>query len=400
MYCKIKIMIIIVSLFAVGLFINVDAEAAEKTIGSFCYTYDELTQNSIWITKIDIIKEKNIQTLRVPSKIDGKKVVKIGRKEDKRDKFGDVVDSDNIFGIFLSEDSNQLEPENILNKTRKIKNIILPETLKNMTPNCFVRVQAGKSINIPKGLTNNVLYLSRRVRWKKFDISTQNKKYKVKNGMILSKGGKKTYGFVGPGNQAVIPQGVKTLGEKTFYGAEVKSIHIPKSVNKIERDAFSYLKSVQIQIDRANKNYGVASGCLYSKRSGRLVLGVVKEGVIKIPKGVTSVDVRTVFCGKNIVRIKFPKTMKTLGYGWDGSLCDGNYNGDKYFQGNKLELHFKGKVPPKLGNGVAFSFDSISHVKITVPKGTKPAYKNAFRQTLGDNVYPVMEGIEVTIQER
>ena len=392
----IKNVTIVLMLFTACLFINVNAGAAEKTIGGFCYTYEELTQDSIWITKIDVIKQKNIHTLRVPSKIDGKKVVKIGRYTDEEN---DFVESDNIFGIYRSEDDNKLKPKDIIKKVAKIKNIILPETLTDMTPNSFLYLQDGKSITIPKGLTKNILHLC-EIKWKKFDISTQNKKYKVKNGIILSKGGKKTYGFVGPGNQAVIPHGVKTLGERTFYGAKVTNIRIPKSVNKIERDVFTYLKSVQIQIDRANKNYGVASGCLYSKRSGRLVLGVVKEGVIKIPKGVTSVDVRTVFCGKNIVRIKFPKTMKTLGYGWDSSLCDGNYNGDKYFQGNELELQFKGKVPPKLGNGVAFSFDSISHVKITVPKGTKPAYKNAFRQTLGDNVYPAMEGIKVTIQER
>ena len=391
MYCKIKIMIIIVSLFAVGLFINVDAEAAEKTIGSFCYTYDELTQNSIWITKIDIIKEKNIQTLRVPSKIDGKKVVKIGRKEDKRDKFGDVADSDNIFGISLNEDSNQLEPENILKKTAKIKNIILPETLTDMTPNCFLRVQDGKSITIPKGLTKNVLYLGRMVRWRKFVISTQNKKYKVKNGMILSKGGKKTYGFVGPGNQAVIPKGVKTLGERTFYGAKVTSIRIPKSVNKIERDVFSYLKSVHIQIDRANKNYGVASGCLYSKRSGRLVLGIAKEGVVKIPPKVTCVNDKTVFCGKNISEIIFPKTMKTLGYGWSNSFIIEN------IQGDTLELIFKGKVPPMPEKGVVFLFPSISCVKITVPQKKKAVYQLAFWDATRS---PAMEGTDVTIQER
>ena len=384
----IKNVTIIVSLFTACLFINVNAEAAEKTIGSFCYTYEELTQDRIWITKIDIIKQKNIHTLRVPSKIDGKKVVKIGRTTDEE---SDFVDSDNIFGIYRSEDNEKLKPKDIITKVAKIKNIILPETLKNMTPNCFLRVQDGKSITIPKGLTNNVLYLSRRVRWKKFDISTQNKKYKVKNGMILSKGGKKTYGFVGPGNQAVIPQGVKTLGEKTFYGAEVKSIHIPKSVNKIERDAFSYLKSVQIQIDKANKNYGVVSGCLYSKRSGRLLLGIAKEGIVRIPKEVTCVNDKTVFCGKNISKIIFPKTMKTLGYGWSNSFNTESIRGDM------LEFVFKGKVPPMPEKGVIFMFSSVSRVKITVPQKKKAAYRLAFWDAMES---PAMEGHKVTIQER
>lgn len=54
----IKNVTIIVSLFTACLFINVNAEAAEKTIGSFCYTYEELTQDRIWITKIDILSKR------------------------------------------------------------------------------------------------------------------------------------------------------------------------------------------------------------------------------------------------------------------------------------------------------------------------------------------------------
>lgn len=394
---KVKTVTLIISLLAMCLFINAKAEAAEKTIGSFRYTYEEFSQGGIWITGIDIIREKNIQTLRVPSQIDGKRVTKIGKSKDGRDKFGEIVDSDNIFGIYLSEDSNRLEPKNIIRKTANIKNIILPETLINMTPNCFLRLQNGKSIYIPKGVTKNVVLLS-RIKWKKFEISSQNKKYKVKNSMILSQVGKKVYGFVGQGKRAVIPEGVKTIGKQVFHGT-IKDIYIPKTVSKIERYAFCRGNPVKLQIDGRNKNYGVTSGCLYSKRSGRLVVGVVKAGVIKIPKGVTNVDARTVFRGKNISKIIFSKDMKTLGYGWDNSLCDGNYNGDRYFQGNTLELVFKGKVPPKLEKGVIFLFDSISHVKITVPKGKKSAYQSAFRETLGDDVYPVMEGIEVTIKE-
>lgn len=206
---KVKTVTLIISLLAMCLFINAKAEAAEKTIGSFRYTYEEFSQGGIWITGIDIIREKNIQTLRVPSQIDGKRVTKIGKSKDGRDKFGEIVDSDNIFGIYLSEDSNRLEPKNIIRKTANIKNIILPETLINMTPNCFLRLQNGKSIYIPKGVTKNVVLLS-RIKWKKFEISSQNKKYKVKNSMILSQVGKKVYGFVGQGKRAVIPEGVKT----------------------------------------------------------------------------------------------------------------------------------------------------------------------------------------------
>ena len=119
--------------------------AEEKKVKNFKFTYQDLTSKEVWVTKIDILGDKNISQLKIPSEINGKKVVKLGAKNDPED---DFVESHNIFGIYRSEDDEIIRPKKIINKVAYIKQIILPSTVTAITPNCFRLVQDGKCINI------------------------------------------------------------------------------------------------------------------------------------------------------------------------------------------------------------------------------------------------------------
>ena len=295
--------------------------AEEKKVKNFKFTYQDLTSKEVWVTKIDILGDKNISQLKIPSEINGKKVVKLGAKNDPED---DFVESHNIFGIYRSEDDEIIRPKKTIKKVANIKQIVMPSTVTAITPNCFRLVQDGKTINIPRGLTKNILYLC-EIKWGKFTISSKNKMYKVSNKFILSKNGKKVYGFAGPGNKLDIPNGVKTIAKEAFVGARIKNISLPKSVNKIETGAFNYIKSARFKISKENIKYGTSNNCIYSKKSGRLVVAASIKDIISIPDQVTCLKEGTSFPGKSIKKIIFPVSLKKIGKYWNSSLlCEKN----------------------------------------------------------------------------
>ncbi len=71
-------------LFFMCICIGASAEAKEKTkiIGNVKYTYTNYDSNFIWIVEITPLTDQGISTLRIPSYLEGKKVVKLGNKYD------------------------------------------------------------------------------------------------------------------------------------------------------------------------------------------------------------------------------------------------------------------------------------------------------------------------------
>lgn len=190
--------IIIISLF---LFVSMTnythAEAKTKTcqIGAFRYKY-KVEEQGVWIINITPLSGNGIATLNIPSRLSGKKVVKLGASGDAVTNSDDFDRDTNLFGVGQNEDYPGLLPQNIHRKVEKIKTIKIPSTVKILTYNCFRHLQEGKNINIPAGVTENVKFQFTVPRWNKITVSSKNKAYKVKNACLLSKNGKKLYGFV------------------------------------------------------------------------------------------------------------------------------------------------------------------------------------------------------------
>ena len=92
-----KVLLFSAALFVIALGMGVSASAETKKIGNFKYEYDSAPNgNDVWITKITPVMGSDISTLKIPSKIDGNKVIKLGAKDDTDDYF-----NDNIFGMYI-----------------------------------------------------------------------------------------------------------------------------------------------------------------------------------------------------------------------------------------------------------------------------------------------------------
>lgn len=230
-------------------------EAKEYTKGNFLYEY-KMQKEGVWITRITPLSSKGIATLKIPKRLGGRKVVKLG---------GIVEDGDNetdLFGVRIPEEVSQYHPVNIYKRVLKIKTIRIPSTVKIITENCFMFVPDGKNINIPKGVVENVLYFT-NIKWNKLTISPKNKKYKIVDGCLLSKDGKIFYDMVKKRKKLIIPKEVRQISSIAKYDG-VKTIVIPKGVNQIDEFALSSQKAVTVKISKENKRYVVKDGSVYS----------------------------------------------------------------------------------------------------------------------------------------
>lgn len=329
--------------------------------GEFLYEY-KVEKEGVWLTKITPLSSKGIGTLNIPSKLDRKPVVKLGGSGDAVNDLDDNGDDTNLFGVFTSEEDRAILPKNIQSKVKKIKTIKIPSTVNIITQNCFKNIPDGTSINIPEGVTENVRVQFTRVKWDKIEVSAKNKKYKVENGCLLSKNGKILYGFVQKRKKIVIPGTVKRIawGGGDYNGCS--TIVIPKGVNKIEKNACSTDKAVTVKIAKGNKRYAVKYGSVYSKVSGRLVLGYVKDGILKIPEEVTRIDENGFLgLGERLNKVIIPSSVTEI-----HSLPWQNHGNT----GNRLTCEIQCKTPPKLIS----SFSDILELAIYVPKNCKDKY--------------------------
>ncbi len=355
--------------------ITISAGAKEKTkqIGKFKYTYSSYSSNQIWIQNIEPVSDKGISTLKIPSSIDGKKVVKLGWKYDsEEDDY--VATNANIFGISVSEDDGQLRPAKMIRRVRKIKKIILPNSVKIITAMCFGMLEDGKCINIPSKVekcVENFCY----IKWKKFTVSPKNKKYRVKNGLLLSKNGKKAYGSVKSMSRMRIPKGVKKLDDwGKFANSKVTDVYIPSSLNKIGTQTLVFPQEIKFHVSKKNKIYAVTENCVYNKKTGRLVAASVHGSTFTVPRRVTYLsDIN--FSGKKVKRIIIPASVKKISHAITIS-------------GKNIIYEFKSKKPPIFKNKHSFEDTTLY-----VPKGSKKAYQNALKETNG--VY-----VEVTLHEK
>lgn len=357
------------------------AEAKTYKAGKFKYYYKN-TKKGVWITEITPLSSKGISTLNIPARIKGKRVVKLGSPDD--EKRTDLCEEyvPDLFGIDYGEyDENaegyQLSDPQMYKRIGKIKKIKIPSSVTALTPRCFLYVQDGKEINIPKGVKKNVVYQFTRAKWKKLRISPNNPKYKVKNGCLLSKSGKTIYGTVYKKKKIVIPNTVTKFANGSYpecrggtsaiheYGySGCKTMVIPKSVKKIP-----YLYSISImkvKVDSANKYYGSKNGSLYNKKTGELITLYSKDGVYNIPKGVKVVDSFLDVFGKVFAKkVIIPSSVKRL-----GNILR------SFFGAKNAVCVCYGKKPPILTDAF-YAVDM--NLTVYVPKGCKSAYEKAWK---------------------
>ena len=158
-----------------------------------------------------------------------------------------------------------------------IKEFYLPKNLEKISPFAFDHLNVDK-LYIPKSIINFSSVAFKNV--KEFIVDEDNPKYASVDGNLYSKDlktlirlGKNSnkildvetiaYGsfWNTHGDKIELPKSVKTIEEKAFIDAKIKTLIIPESVKSINTSAFNFLKCKEIITD--NKNIEVKDGGVY-----------------------------------------------------------------------------------------------------------------------------------------
>lgn len=308
----------------------------QEVVEGYRYTYQVRDDNTCWIMRIAIDKPSSNSILTIPSSFQGKPVTKIGVPNDESSTF--LSESTiSVFGLCNNEEA-VWGPQEVEQQLRTVRQIVLPESLQEITDACFMGMTRLTSVNLPESLTTlgkNPFYGCAQLRqlripskvsknvemfcsiyWTDFQISPNNTSYKVDNGFLLSRDGKRLYGTLIQMETANIPEGVTKIGYECFYGTYFKKIHIPNSVRTIEKRAFLTDTETVISISSKNKYFGLKNKCLYNKKNGLLVAAMIKDGYLKLPTKIKMLSEGTSYTGGKIKKIIIPKTVKKIKGNW------------------------------------------------------------------------------------
>lgn len=357
-----------------------------RTVENFEYIYRTSAEGA-WITRI-IPLDGDISVLKIPSRLAGKKVIRLGngkgdfKKGENSETMWESENWRNIFGEKCSEDSTAkniiIEPEDMYERVTQIEEIDVPDTVQWIELGLFAYVQNGKKLRLPAGLKTKLEDAGlTEVKWKEVTFSGENKNYAIADGFLCSQEGKTVYGLLEDREKTAIPDGVETISKKGDYFG-TKEMQIPASVTEIEA-AGEYgdhnFTEASVQIAKDNPKYAEKGGSIYDKTSGELVAAYIDNGVINIPD-----TVKRIFCPWYIGdaaafrKMVIPESV-TFMHTKSGNNIRNNpagHAGTTYVFESRTPLHLVS------GAGLFETKDTV-----VVPKGCKKEYQESWRGDIG-----------------
>lgn len=151
----------------------------------------------------------------------------------------------------------------------KITGLCYPDTpdtsLKQDSYRC-IKNKKTTSILLPKTVT----YIEKGsftnfTKLKTIEISSDNPKFKVKDGAVLSKNGKVLYGTITLKGTCHIPDGVEQIASRAFAYSAIKKVVFPDSCKKIGARAFYKCKQLS-KAKNLNENIKQGNGAFYGTK--------------------------------------------------------------------------------------------------------------------------------------
>lgn len=211
--------------------------------------------------------------------------------------------------VVFPKDS-QLEKIEPAFQSTSIKHLMLPQSVREIT-NVTDRMKLLETISV-----DNDQFQSNREK-----------------NAVFSKDGKELFFVNGALRSFEIPDSVRVIKRRAFYGSKVTEIMIPASVEIIEDEAFrscDKLKIVKFAEDSKLRSLGVEAfphlenliinNESFITRSDGVIISQNPKGIVFVPKQLTEIEVdhdvevihSFAFYGSKIKNIKLPKSMKRI----------------------------------------------------------------------------------------
>jgi len=234
----------------------------------------------------------------------------------------------------------------------KIEAIHLPDSLKEIGQGAFARARCLRSITIPGSV--------KTFGYGVFEGCSNLEKVVFEEGFTDIPEDIFNLGYNNSAlTEVVLPEGLKTIGDNAFWGAELKEIYIPGSVEYIGEKAFAYCNELEkavigegaeelgdstfyncvslmeVSLPSTLKRIG---GCSFGECSSLETvtlpdsLEIIADGAfeysglkyIEIPGSVTEIK-SSAFASTDLSYIRMPESVESIEYGafnWCYNLCD------------------------------------------------------------------------------
>lgn len=212
-----------------------------------------------------------------------------------------------ITEVVLGEDVYMLK-DGAFYEFRNVQSINLPSRLSSIKANAFKGWNSLKSIYIPASVSEiSPLAFASCPALDIIQVDEGNFLYDSRNNcnaVIEKFTNKLVFGC----SETVIPNTVKEIGEKAFYGTDLRTINIPASVVKIGSEAFNYCSQLEsITVDEGNTKYDSRNNCnaIVEKETNRIVYGCYKT---VIPENVSGIAPKAFAGVSKPINVRLPET--------------------------------------------------------------------------------------------
>lgn len=148
-------------------------------------------------------------------------------------------DCDNLTAITIPNTVTTIEEEAFYN-CGKITEINIPDSVTSIDESAIIGCGKLETVILGKNV-NNVTLCERCEKIKRYEVSSENSKYKSVDGIVYSKDGKTLvrYPSGNSNTEFVIPDGVTVIGELAFsFNRNLRKLTIPNSVTMVANAAF------------------------------------------------------------------------------------------------------------------------------------------------------------------
>ena len=256
--------------------------------------------------------------------------------------------------------------ESAFSENQSVKNVVLPNTVTTIGHDAFSFCSKLESVHIPITTTHilkdafwgcknlridipenvSVIEEGALTQVTNICVSDRNSHFTVHQNMLIDvrQGVLLAAAFESAGMEIVVPDGVKRIGAMAFNvirnlpaslvlpksllsigeGALVniskQPVIIPKSVSKIENDAFAMLFDVELEAE--NPYYIQKDDVIIEVKTNTLVSVCNKKAsIICIPAGIKAIANRAFMYCKNLTEITIPRSVESIGH-YAFSCCE------------------------------------------------------------------------------
>ena len=227
--------------------------------------------------------------------------------------FGDS----NLSSINLSDNLNYIGPWAF--DSCKIKEIEIPNGIKELNENVFTNCMSLEKITLPNSLEKIDSTTFRNCsKLTNINIGENNKNFVFQDGILMDAKMEEMIVILESainGNIFTIPNGIKRLiGKQLDNYSQITSLKIPSSVIEIDYE-FVNNNITEVNFVGENEKYEVYKDGIYEKVNGlreKLVKYYGKETNITIEAGIKTLGAAC-FSGKDIANITLPSTLEEIG---------------------------------------------------------------------------------------